>query len=301
MDGSMQRQPPLGALRAFEAAARHLSFTKAAAELFVTQTAVSHQIKTLEEHVGVPLFRRFNRALRLTEEGQTLLPYVSDAMEKIATGLRRLEENVGTGALTVTTTPSFGSSWLAPRLVRFQVRHPEIELQLSTTSRIADFDREDIDCGIRYGMGDWPNLVADFLFHTPLIPVCSPDYLRSGAELREPGDLARHTLLHVLSDLDDWRLWLQAVGVDGVDPTHGPKFDSGPLALQAAINGAGIAIARASLVQRDLDQGRLVTPFDLEVPETYAYYFVASEANANRTKIKAFRDWLMEEVAEIGG
>jgi LysR family glycine cleavage system transcriptional activator len=295
----MQRQPPLGALRTFEAAARHLSFTKAAAELFVTQAAVSHQIKTLEEHLGVILFRRFNRALRLTDEGQMLLPYIADAFDKISSGLRRLEDSCTTGALTVSTTPSFGTSWLAPRLSRFQVRHPEIELQLSATSRVADFEREGIDCGIRYGLGDWPNLVAERLFHTPLIPVCSPSFLETAATLKQPSDLADHTLLHVLGDLDDWRLWLQAVGAEGVDPSHGPKFDSGPLALQAAINGAGIAIARTPLVQSELVAGRLVAPFDLEVPESCAYYFVVTEANAKQTKIKAFRDWLLEEVVAL--
>lgn len=295
----MQRQPPLGALRTFEAAARHLSFTKAAAELFVTQAAVSHQIKTLEDHLGVVLFRRFNRALRLTDEGQTLLPYIADAFDKVSTGLRRLEDSCTTGALRVSTTPSFGTSWLAPRLSRFQARHPEIELQLSATSRVTDLEREGIDCGIRYGMGDWPNLVAERLFHTPLIPVCSSSFLEASTTLRQPSDLAHHTLLHVLGDLDDWRLWLQAVGAEGVDPTPGPKFDSAPLALQAAINGAGIAIARAPLVRDDLAHGRLMTPFDLEVPESCAYYFIVAEASTTPIKIKAFRDWLMEEVAAI--
>jgi len=295
----MQRQPPLGALRTFEAAARNLSFTKAAAELFVTQAAVSHQIKTLEDHLGVSLFRRFNRALQLTEEGQTLLPFVADAFDKLAIGLQRLEDSCTMGALTVTTTPSFGTSWLAPRLARFQLRHPDIELRLSATPRTADLEREGIDCGIRYGMGDWPGLVTERLFPTPIVPVCSPDFLKRGKILEQPDDLAHHTLLHVLGDLDDWRLWLNAVGAEGVDPTHGLTFDSGPLAMQAAINGAGIAIARATLVQNDLSQGRLVTPFDIEVPEECAYYYVANESRAENPKVNAFRDWLMEEVAAV--
>ncbi|MGI9502388.1 MAG: transcriptional regulator GcvA, partial [Geminicoccaceae bacterium] len=266
-------KPPFGSLRTFEAAARHLSFTKAAAELFVTQTAVSHQIKTLEAHLGVPLFRRLNRALLLTDEGQTLLPYVRDAFGSLDAGLRRLADKAAGSTLSITTTPGFAASWLAPRLVHFQAKYPEIEIQLNSASRVLDLAYEGLDCAIRYGLGDWPGTHAEQLFHTPLIPVCAPSYLaNSGKGLDAPTDLDGHKLLHVLGDLDDWRLWLQAAGVDGVDPSRGPKFDTMPLVLQAAISGAGIAIARAPLVREELKGGRLVAPFDFEVPETCAYY-----------------------------
>lgn len=295
-------RPPLGSLRAFEAAARHLSFTKAAAELFVTQTAISHQIKTLEAHLGVPLFRRLNRALLLTDEGQTLLPYVRDAFESLDAGLRRLADSSAGSALSITTTPGFAASWLAPRLVHFQAKHPAIEIQLNSAARILDLAYEGLDCAIRYGLGDWPGTHAERLFHTPLIPVCAPSYLaNSGKKLDEPADLGDHKLLHVVGDLDDWRLWLQAAGVGGVDPSRGPKFDTGPLVLQAAVSGAGIAIARAPLVREDLNGGRLVAPFDFEVPETCAYYFVRLENSLENTRVDAFRDWLFKEVnAQLG-
>jgi LysR family glycine cleavage system transcriptional activator len=293
----MTQLPALGALRTFEAAARHLSFTKAAEELFVTQVAVSHQIKALEGQLGVPLFRRGNRALLLTDEGQTLLPFVREAFERIQAGLRRLEDGSNEGILTVSTTPSFASSWLAPRLVRFQARHPEIEISLSAASRLSDYDRERIDCGVRYGKGTWPGLEATRLLYTPLLPVCSPEFLAAHPSLSEPADLARHTLIHVLGDLDDWRLWLQAAGVEGIDPTRGPKFDSGPLALQAAMAGAGIAIARAPLIRTELASGRLVAPIDFEVPEASAYYLVVRQEVVAKAKIEAFRSWLLEEVA----
>ena len=222
------RLPPLNALRTFEAAARHLSFTKAAEELFVTQAAVSHQIRALEEHLGAPLFRRMNRALMLTDQGQVLLPAVRDAFDRLRAGVRRVEDLSSGGALTISTTPSFAASWLAGRLVRFQVLHPEIELQLGATSRPVDFAREGIDCGIRYGAGDWPGLVSQRLFETALLPVCSPSLLDGAHPLRQPADLAQHTLLHALDGIDDWRLWLRAAGVPEIDPTRGPKFEFDP-------------------------------------------------------------------------
>jgi LysR family glycine cleavage system transcriptional activator len=291
------RLPPLNALRTFEAAARHLSFTKAAGELFVTQAAVSHQIRALEEHLGAPLFRRMNRALILTDQGQVLLPAVRDAFDRLRAGVRRVEDLSTGGALTISTTPSFAASWLAGRLARFQALHPEIELQLSATSRSVDFAREGIDCGIRYGAGDWPGLVSQRLLETALLPVCSPALLDGADPLRRPQDLARHTLLHALDDPDDWRLWLRAAGVVGVDPTRGLKFDSVPLVLQAAVSGAGVGIGRRQLVEAELAEGRLVAPFDLELPDAYAYYFVAPETTADQPKLAAFRDWLLAEVA----
>jgi LysR family transcriptional regulator, glycine cleavage system transcriptional activator len=291
------RLPPLNALRTFEAAARHLSFTKAADELFVTQAAVSHQIRTLEEHLGAALFRRLNRALMLTDEGQALLPAVREAFDRLSAGVRRVQDLCCGGALTISTTPSFAASWLVGRIARFQALHPEIELQLSATPRLVDFAREDIDCGIRYGMGDWPGLISQRLFQTALVPVCSPMLLDGANPLRQPEDLTQHTLLHALDDPDDWRLWLRAAGVDGIDATRGLKFDSVPLVVQAAISGAGVGIGRRQLVEAELAAGRLVAPFDLELPDECAYYFVAPEATADQPKVVAFRTWLLAEVA----
>jgi LysR family glycine cleavage system transcriptional activator len=290
------RLPPLNALRTFEAAARHLSFTRAAEELFVTQAAVSHQIRTLEDHLGARLFRRMNRALLLTDEGQALLPAVREAFDRLLAGVRRVEDLCCGGALTISTTPSLAASWLAGRLVRFQALHPEIELHLSATARLVDFAREGIDCGIRYGEADWPGLRAERLFQTALMPVCSPILLEGAHPLHRPEDLRHHTLLHALDGGDDWRLWLRAAGVQGIDPTRGPKFDSVALVLQAAINGAGVGIGRRQLVEDEVASGRLVAPFDLELTDECAYYFVAPEAMAEQPKVVAFRDWLFEEV-----
>ena len=295
------RLPPLNALRTFEAAARHLSFTKAADELFVTQAAVSHQIRTLEEHLGTVLFRRMNRSLMLTDEGQALLPAVREAFDLLSAGVRRVQDLCSGGALSISTTPSFAASWLVGRLARFQALHPEIELQLSATARLVDFAREDIDCGIRYGAGDWPGLVSQRLFQTALLPVCSPSLLDGAHPLRQPAHLAQHTLLHALDGMDDWRLWLRAAGVPGIDPTRGPKFDSIPLVLQAAINGAGVGIGRRQLLEAELAAGRLVAPFDFELPDVYAYYFVAPAATADQPKVVAFRSWLVAEVASSKG
>lgn len=288
------RLPPLNALRTFEAAARHLSFTKAAAELFVTQTAVSHQIKALEEHLGMALFRRMNRRLMLTDEGQLLLPPVRDAFLTLESGVRALQEQHG-GVLTISATPSFGPKWLASRIGRFQALHPEFEIQLAATPRLVDFAREGIDCGVRYGMGDWPGLRADRLFDAELIPVCSPALQKGPPPLCCPEDFRRHTLIHVLDDMDDWRMWLKAAGVTGIDPTKGPKFGSSLMALEAAAAGAGVAIGHRHLIAEDLASGRLVVPFDLDWPDGCAYYFVAPESRAEVPKIVQFRGWLLAE------
>ena len=290
------RLPPLNALRTFEAAARHLSFTKAADELFVTQAAVSHQIKGLEEQMGVQLFRRLNRRLLLTDEGQLLLPDVRAAFELLANAVRTVREQRG-GVLSISATPSFGPKWLASRIGRFQALHPEFEIQLATTPRLVDFAREGIDCGVRYGLGDWPGLRTDRLFDAELLMVCSPELAAGPPPLRCPDDLRRHTLIHVLDDIDDWRLWLKAAGVEGIDPDKGLKFDSSPMALQAAASGAGVAIGRRRLIEEDLASGRLVVPFDIELLDGCAYYFVAPEARAEVPKIAMFRDWLLTEAA----
>lgn len=290
------RLPPLNALRTFEAAARHLSFTKAADELFVTQAAVSHQIKGLEEQLGVQLFRRLNRRLLLTDEGQLLLPDVRAAFELLLGGVRKVREQHG-GALAISATPSFGAKWLASRIGRFQALHPEFEVQLTATPRLVDFARENIDCGVRYGMGDWPGLRAERLFDAELLMVCSPGLAAGPPPLCCPDDLRRHTLIHVLDDIDDWRLWLKAAGVNGIDPDKGLKFDSSPMALQAAASGAGVAIGRRRLIEEDLASGRLVVPFDIELLDGCAYYFVVPEARAEVSKVALFRDWLRAEAA----
>ncbi|MEZ5932550.1 MAG: transcriptional regulator GcvA [Alphaproteobacteria bacterium] len=294
---TLSRLPPLNAMRSFEAAARHLSFTRAADELFVTQAAVSHQIKALEQDLGVSLFRRLNRALALTDEGQALLPYVRSAFEQLTAGVRELEQFCSGGSLTLSTTPSFASHWLVGRLGRLHVTHPEIELRLNATERLVDFMREDIDCGVRHGDGAWPGLRADRLFQATLTAVCSPAFLAGAKPLEQPADLAHHTLLHALDSPDEWRLWLRAAGVEGIDAGRGPRFDNSELTLKAAASGLGVAIARVELIQDDLANGQLVEPFSLLLDSQCAYYFVAPEATADQPKIATLREWLLEEAA----
>ncbi len=288
-----RRLPPRNALRAFEAAARHLSFTRAAEELNVTQAAISHQVKTLEERLGVMLFRRLNRRLLLTDAGQSYLPPVRQAFDGIAAATGRLTARDSAGALTVSVIPSFAGTWLVPKLSSFRARQPDVDVRISPSFELIDFTREDIDVAIRYGRGDWPGLRCDWLMAEELIPVCSPALLDGAAPLRTPSDLRHHTLLHDDHRVD-WRVWLMAVGIDDIDATHGPSFTDSSLVLLAAAEGQGVALGRSALAERDIAAGRLVRPFDVSVPAELAYYLVCPEATAERPKIVAFRDWLIE-------
>ena len=295
-----RRLPPLNALRAFEAAGRHLSFTNAADELAVTQAAVSHQVKALEEWFGQPLFRRRNRQVFLTELGQAYLPAVTTALDGLDEATRRLMRQDDAGRLTVSVLASFATAWLVGRLGQFRDRHPNIDVHLNVDDRLADFDREDVDAAIRYGAGDWPNLQVIKFLSEEMFPVCSPALLHGPRPLREPADLRHHTLLH--DDMRiDWRMWLMAAGLegmDGIDVTRGPGYNSSALVIQAAIGGQGVALGRSPLVRADLEAGRLVKPFDLTLPSEYAFYLVYPEALAGLPKIKAFTEWLLEVASD---
>lgn len=289
-----RRLPPLNALLAFEAAARHLSFTEAAEELYVTQAAISHQVKALEEHLGVKLFRRLNRALRLTDEGQAYLPAVREALDRLNEATARLRASDVRGTLTVSVLPSFAARWLVPRLGRFREIHPEIDVRVAPTAELVDFARTDVDVGIRYGRGQYPGLKADRLLEEEIFPVCSPALLTGPSPLRQPQDLCHYTLLHDERH-DGWRAWLLAAGVEGVDPTRGPIFTDSGMLIQAAVAGQGVALGRQALAAADLRAGRLVRIFDLNLPTEFAYYFVCPEATADWPKIRAFREWLLAE------
>lgn len=289
-----RRLPPLNALRAFEAAARHLSFTKAAEELHVTQAAVSHQIKALEEWLGMPLFRRLNRCLILTEAGQAYLPPLRDAFETMADATERLYRNDSTGSLTISTMPSFAAKWLVMRLGRFQAAHPELELRLHTTSTMVDFAQQDVDLAIRFGRPPWPGVQAQWLMDDPVFPVCSPALLRGDRPIEHPADLLKHTLLHDDYQID-WAAWFAAAGVKGAEAGRGPRYTDSALLLQAAMEGHGVALARKVLAADDLAAGRLLRPFDTELPGTHAYHLVAPPHYFARPKVKAFRDWLFAE------
>lgn len=285
--------PPLNGLRAFEAAARHMSFTRAARELNVTQAAISHQIRGLEERLGLQLFVRRNRALLLSEAGQAYLPALREAFDGIAAATERLQRRDEAGALLVSTTASFATKWLVPRLATFQQQHPEIEVQISTGIGLVDFHHDAVDVAIRWGLGSWPNVTAERLLAEDMFPVCSPALTRGRQGLRKPADLVRVTLLHTSTQRDDWRLWLTAAGVTNVDPGRGPMFDQQMTVLQAAMEGMGVALGHRPLVERDLAARRLVAPFDFSLPVEAAYYFVAPEAALRRRKVRVFRDWLL--------
>jgi LysR family glycine cleavage system transcriptional activator len=291
-----RRLPPLSALRAFEAAARHLSFTRAAGELHVTQTAISHQIRALEELLGVRLFRRLPRGLLLTEEGQTYLPAVRDAFDRIDAATEQLAAVSASGTLTVSVVPSFGAKWLVPRLGRFRAVHPDIDLRISTASHLVDFAREDVDVGIRMGRGNYPGLRVDRLFGETMTPVCAPALLEGSHPLRQPEDLRHHVLLHE-DDYTAWQLWLKLARVESVDAQRGPIFTDGAIVVQAAAEGQGVALARSALAAGDVAAGRLVQPFDVSIPYELAYYLVCLEATAERPKVRRFREWVLAEAA----
>ncbi len=290
--------PSLNGLRAFEAAARQLSFTRAAAELNVTQAAVSHQIRNLEDRLGLKLFVRQNRALALTAAGAQYLPAISTAFDGLAEATARLASRREGGALTVSTLASFAIKWLVPRLAGFQAAHPGIDVRITTSTDPVDFERDDVDLAIRYGRGDWPGLRAARLLGEDLFPVCSPALLAGPTTLARPADLAQNTLLHVTGYRDDWRVWLTATGTEGVDLEHGLTFDLAVTTLQAAIDGLGVAIGRTALVAADLDAGRLVAPFDVVLPIESAYYVVAPKTTWSQPKVARFRDWLLAAVAQ---
>ena len=292
--------PPLNALRAFESAGRHLSFTKAAVELSVTPAAISHQVKALEELLEVPLFRRLTRALRLTDAGQAALPTLSQGFDKLAQGVEQMRAHCESGVLTISVSPSFGAMWLMPRLEHFRSRHPDIEIRIDGTDRLVDLARDVADVALRYGPGGYNGVRLDCLFSPVNTPVCSPALLSGEHPLRQPDDLRHHTLLHV--DWKDaeasWRMWLLASGLHDIDPTRGPRFTMENMAVQAALDGHGVALIGDILVADDLAAGRLVRPFDprLSTPLTFSYYLLSAKDSAEQPKVAAFRDWLIEEV-----
>ncbi len=290
-----RRLPPLNSLRAFEAGGRRLSFTKAAEELHVTQAAVSHQVKALEEYLGRPLFRRLTRRLALTDEGRALLPVLSEAFDRIAEPSGRLRRKPPSRSLTVTLTPSFGSRWLVGRLGRFCGRHPDIDLRLHHSVGLADFESGEVDIGVRYGTGNWPGLLSEFLVGVDVVPVCSPALLEGGHPLRVPADLRHHSLLHE-EDYEDWVQWLIIAGAEEVDARRGTVMDEPAVLLQAATDGLGVALGDVALIEDDLKAGRLVKPFDLTLEFDQGYNIVYRPGALEDAKVRAFRDFLLEEV-----
>jgi len=288
------RLPSLNGLRAFEAAARHLSFTLAAAELNVTQTAISHQIKRLEEELGLRLFIRKNRALALTPKAKDYLPGVRAAFNDLRLATDRLLRKDDDNVLTISTLSSLAAKWLLPRLSTFQEAHPSIDVRITTSTGLVDFRSGDVDAAIRYGRGHWPGLRTQWLMADELFPVCSPVLLNGDKPLRVPEDLAHHTLLHSSGGFeDDWRQWLTAAGLPAnISKQRGVTFDVSFMTVQAAIDGIGVAMGRTSYVQDDIAKGRLVVPFKIALPADAGFYLVSPEAADEPPKLKLFRQWL---------
>ncbi|MGL5012230.1 MAG: LysR substrate-binding domain-containing protein, partial [Paracoccaceae bacterium] len=267
--------PPLNWLRAFEAAARHLSFTHAAAELHLTQAAISKQIKLLEQQLHQQLFIRLPRSLALTKGGEAYLPKVRDAFERLDAGTQEVFGRRRSAVVTVRCAVSFAVNWLAPRLPDFLAKHPKAKIRLvsSVWGDSDDADRFDLD--IQYGTGSWNKATCHRLTHETLRPLCAPSLMQGKGGLRRPSDLRQHRLLHVIGYQEGWATWLNAAGVTDVDPGGGLQCDTSLVAFELAASGGGVALGRSSLVNKDVDAGRLVAPFDLAVAVDEAFYLIA--------------------------
>ena len=307
------RFPPLNALRAFEAAARHLSFKKAAQELHVTPGAVSHQVKLLEDHLGVVLFRRLTRALELTTEAYAMLPKVREGLDALHAAVARVKDREDVRALTVVAPPNFAARWLVPRLARFTAAHPELELHVASRQAMVDtmadgslmvpeVDNDAPVAMVRFGSGHYPGVRVQEVFNAVYVPVCSPKLVKGPQALKKPEDLRHHTLIHDDTVGEEgvrpsWNDWLQSVGVTDIDATRGPHFSDAALALDAAIEGMGVTLAIKPLLRSEIEAKRLAVPFDITAPTSYSYYLVTPEASAENRAVASFRKWLLEEAA----
>lgn len=303
MTESPDRFPPLNALRAFEAAARRLSFTKAAEELNVTPGAISQQIRQLEEFAGTPLFKRTGRSVLLTDAAQACLPLVHEAFEKIGEAGRQMRQPARRGRVMVSCAPSFAAKWLAPRLEGFHQAHPGIEAWVSADMQLTDFNTADADIAIRYGTGSYEGLKSEKLLDETVLPVCSPQLLKGPDAIRRPQDLSQHTLIHDESpendpSCPDWTTWLAARGISGVDATRGPRFNQAVLVIEAATNGRGVALAKRAIAQAELDAGRLIAPFaDGSTAIDFSYWVVWPKGRHLSPDVRAFTGWVKAEAA----
>lgn len=293
------RLPPLTALRAFDAAARHMSFAKAAEELSVTPAALSFQIKSLEEHLGAPVFRRLNRAVELTEAGRTLAPGTADAFHTLAVAWRAAKRLQDEQTLTVTAGPAFTAKWLAPRLYEFAQAHPEVELRFSASLRLMDFARDEVDVAIRFGTEVDPGLYSLTLAEDWVAPVMAPALAQ---KYKTPESLVDAPLIFddsigFLRPKRDWEAWFRAMGIDFA-PTHGPRFSQADHAIDAALAGVGVVLGRRALVVKDIADGRLVLPFPQALMTGAQFRFLCPEGTEDRPQVKAFREWMVKEIGK---
>lgn len=293
----MQHLPSINALRSFQLSARCLSFTQAARELHVTQGAVSHQVKALEELLGVALFLRVKQKLQLTEQGRGYLGYVSEALSLLQNGHEYLTGSKQSGILTVSVSPNFASKWLVHRLGSFINAHPDIELRISASMGHVDLVNSDIDLAIRHGDNHWPDLHVTKLCSETIFPVCSPSYLDQHPELQQPADLTKQVLLHDRSRRD-WPCWFAFAGIELGELVVGPQFDQTSMVLDAAVEGQGVALARSALAARNLLSGRLLRLFAQAMPAPFGYYLVCSKVAANHSKVQRFKTWVLEQAEE---
>lgn len=294
----MRPLPPLTALRAFEAAARHGTFVKAAAELGVTAGAVSQHVKGLEERLGIVLFRRLARGVKLTEAGRAYLPGVADGFDRLARATHQIHDGSLAGRLAVTVLPSFAAGWLVRRLPAFRARHPDIDLVIRSERQTVDLHREDADLAIRYGIGDFPNLEATHLMHEEIFPVCAPALLNADPPLRTPADLAHHELLHDAGALGNepwirWQPWLDRFGLGDAGKRPSLSFTDSVQLYQATLLGQGVALGRSVLIRDELATGRLVRPFAAAHLSSYAYYAVTTHSARANPRVAAFIAWLV--------
>jgi len=303
----MRRLPPLNSIRAFEATARHLSFSKAADELNVTPGAVSQQVKVLEDYLGLKLFKRKNRMILLTDEAQICLPLLSQGLDKLVQGIDIIREQNNDKPLTITASPTFASRWLMPRLTSFQKEFPDIDVRIDARNTIVDLVNDDIDVGIRFGDGEYDGLEAEYLFSQSVIPVCNPCLLKGETKLLTPNDLKNHTLLHSHDDYFftdnthvDWEMWIATVGEKGVDASRGLHFSQHNLLIEAAVRGQGVALVGSMTVSDELESGELVKLFkDSDIPLSPSYYLVYSKNKTKLPRLTFFRQWLLNEVKKL--
>ena len=301
--------PPLHALRAFEACARLLSFSKAADELGVTPGAISQQIRTLESHVGAPLFKRIGRGVVLTDPARNAAPMINEAFQKLSEAGHVLRQPARKGRIAISCAPSFAAKWLAPRLDRFQDEEPDVEVWIASDMRLVDFSTSETDLAIRYGSGSYDGLRAEKLLEESVLPVCAPDLIDGANRLRKPGDLAKAVLIHDESPDNDpscptWPMWLASRGLEFESARKGPRFNQSALALEATLAGRGVALAKRAIAQTDLDRGRLVAPFaDGSASVDFAYWIVWPKGRHLRPEVRAFMAWVKREAqaSEVSG
>ncbi len=300
------RLPSLNALRAFESVSRRLSFARAAEELFVTKAAVAQQIRLLEEEIGSPLVERAGRGLRLTEAGAAGAPAIADGFVMLARGARAMREAKGRGFLVINSSASFAATWLVGRIGKFKARHPEIDVLVDANPQEDTLERGAVDAMIRWGAGDFPGLATTRLFKEDVFPVCAPQLVVESPPLREPRDLAYRTLLHLewnpsYSTWPSWTDWLKAAGAGELESTRGVFFNQMSMAIAAAAQGQGVALASRAIAADDLASGRLVAPFVMSMHTPYGYYFLCRPADSETPRIRALREFLVEEAALSAG